>query len=928
MTSVSDFLYMLVILPVESIIESVFYFLRYFFPWLGAVGATAGVSFAVNFLTLPIYNIADAQQLKERELQKRLSGWVSKIRKAFKGDERFMMLSYYYKINHYHPAYALRETASILVQVPFFIAAYHFLSNCADLEGAAFGPIRNLGSPDALLHIGGMTLNLLPILMTVINLISGVIYTRGAPLREKLQSPILALLFLFLLYKSPSGLVLYWTLNNLFSLAKNAVKSFCPKPWLAVEVFICMVCIGLVWSVWFVMHVHISTVKIITVLSMTLVLPVGRILLARVSKLTLVTENSKPLQTAFMASCLATALLIGLALPASMISTSPTEFAFLGNTNSPLAYIWSSLTFGLGLCVLWPMAIYFMADAKHRPLISMAVILLAAMMLLNAFVFKHNYGTVFVTGEVEMWPILRGPGLFLSLGPVLALALLLVFIVFLLHIRKCGWLQRLMAAVALALLLYGTVKSVGISSVYTSYRDNRDALPVAAENGEMPLQPVFHLSKTGKNVFVFFLDKSVGLLVPYIMEQFPRLCEVYSGFTLYPNTLSFSNATLEGFPAIYGGYEYRPEEINKRDGELLNKKTNEAQLVLPRIFTEAGWDVTITDSLYTSYGNMISKDFLAECPGVKQIFTVGKYSSRYLLEYGLIGKGLDELAKTGMVRFFLMQVLYPPLRYFWYSGGFSYTNSAVPHSFIDDYSTLYYLPKLTDCDAEKNTYSIFYNLTAHDITKLAGPDYHPDVASKLNEFQMDTPLPDIYKPAGAFYECNAAAFLQIGKWLDYLKQIGVYDNTRIIIVGDHGFSNISHLNESFSENSDYNWFHTILMEKDFNADGEFKLDGSFMTNADAAYMSLAGLGLSLTNPYTGKEISSGRDVKTGGINIFACLNSNPDSRVNDTQYPIDINRGYHVSDDIYKESNWIPFAEWVKTHPEDMPAGVINGGSK
>ena len=61
--------------------------------------------------------------------------------------------------------------------------------------------------PDQLLRLGGLSLNLLPVLMTGINLLSGVLYTRGAPLKSKVQTFGIALVFLALLYSSPSGLI-------------------------------------------------------------------------------------------------------------------------------------------------------------------------------------------------------------------------------------------------------------------------------------------------------------------------------------------------------------------------------------------------------------------------------------------------------------------------------------------------------------------------------------------------------------------------------------------------------------------------------------------------------------------------------------------------------------------------------------------------
>jgi membrane protein insertase Oxa1/YidC/SpoIIIJ len=57
--------------------------------------------------------------------------------------------------------------------------------------------------------------------MTAINIIAGAVYTRGFPLKDKIQLYGMALIFLVLLYNSPAGLVLYWTMNNIFSLLKN-----------------------------------------------------------------------------------------------------------------------------------------------------------------------------------------------------------------------------------------------------------------------------------------------------------------------------------------------------------------------------------------------------------------------------------------------------------------------------------------------------------------------------------------------------------------------------------------------------------------------------------------------------------------------------------------------------------------------------------
>jgi hypothetical protein len=66
-------------------------------------------------------------------------------------------------------------------------------------------------------------INLLPLLMTVINL-SAAFLTPEYRLKDKLQAILIATLFLALLYGSPSALLVYWTMNNLIFLIRTAIR--------------------------------------------------------------------------------------------------------------------------------------------------------------------------------------------------------------------------------------------------------------------------------------------------------------------------------------------------------------------------------------------------------------------------------------------------------------------------------------------------------------------------------------------------------------------------------------------------------------------------------------------------------------------------------------------------------------------------------
>ena len=218
-----DIIYTIIIGPLKLLFE-VIYTLAYYMcssPGLSIIA----LSLVMNFLVLPLYAKADKMQEEQNNIEKKLKRGVDHIKKTFKGDERYMMLQTYYRQNNYKPTDALKGSISLLLEVPFFMAAYAFLSNLNVLKHASFGPIVDLGAPDQMLSVFGITLNLLPILMTLINIISSYIYTKGLPAKAKVQLYVMAGLFLVLLYDSPAGLVFYWTLNNLFSLVKKDRKS-------------------------------------------------------------------------------------------------------------------------------------------------------------------------------------------------------------------------------------------------------------------------------------------------------------------------------------------------------------------------------------------------------------------------------------------------------------------------------------------------------------------------------------------------------------------------------------------------------------------------------------------------------------------------------------------------------------------------------
>lgn len=148
-----DIIYTILIGPLQLLFEMIFAIANRYTQHPGL--SIIVLSLVMNFLVLPLYKRADQMQEEARDIEKKLEKGVKHIKKTFSGDERMMILQTYYQQNHYKPTDALNGSVSLLLEIPFFIAAYQFLSHLELLQGVSLGPIADLGSQDALLVLGG-----------------------------------------------------------------------------------------------------------------------------------------------------------------------------------------------------------------------------------------------------------------------------------------------------------------------------------------------------------------------------------------------------------------------------------------------------------------------------------------------------------------------------------------------------------------------------------------------------------------------------------------------------------------------------------------------------------------------------------------------------------------------------------------------------
>jgi len=883
---VIDLLYTIFIYPITLILEFIFVFSENVFKETGL--SIICVSAAVSIFCLPLYMAAEKWQEIERDTQKSLAPKAAKIRAAFRGDEQYMILSSYYRQNHYHPVYALRSSIGLLIQIPFFIAAYSYLSKLELLNGSSFSFIADLGKPDKLLPIKG-GINLLPVLMTLINIIAGAVYTRGFGLRDKVQLYGMAIIFLVLLYNSPSGLVLYWSLNNVFSLLKTLyIKIRYHAKHLILFAVISSGCFLFSYYTVFFLHggnrvrIIIAFLSILAGISPWITLLLGK----RKNRIQYsLPGTQKETSALFATSLLLICTAIGVFIPSMLIASSPQEFSFIDAIISPLYFIYITFAQAFGLLLLWPFIIYHFFSENSKKIFSICAVIVSFYGLINIFLFPGNYGHISKEMVFSHSPDHNFSEIVLNIT-VLILVSLVIFLIYKKRIQKILLISNI--TLLAALVSFSIINIIKVSDEFNKL----SSYYVPEQIDEKTLSPIFTLSRSGKNVIVIMLDMAQSSFIPYIFEETPELNQSFNGFVYYPNTVSFNGWTNRGAPPIFGGYDYTPQEINNRPNVSLSAKNNEALLLLPMLFSASSFFTTITDPPYADDNWIPDLEIFEGIKNISSHITDGVYTDIWLNRNNIDLPPNSELLKRNILWYAIFRQ--SPLAFrqgIYFKGSWCAPNSNFRmRMFINGYAVLDLLPELTNiADSDENFAVIMTNNAAHENLFLQAPSYTPQliVTNYGNgRFSKED-----------WYHVNAAAIKRLSDYFDFLKSNNVYDNTRIIIVSDHARLESSYVTIT-SLPFHLDQFNSVLLFKDFDESGAMRTDMSFMSTADVPFLAVDRLIENPINPFTGNPITS--DNKKDPLLILI-------HRVeykNGNEILIDSQNSYYVHDNIFDERNW------------------------
>lgn len=203
-----------------------FWILKLFYQLLGNYGwAIVVLTILVRIPFIPLVNKSQKSMKKMQDIQPRMA----EIREKYKKDPPKMQqeMMQLYKTHKVNP---VGGCLPILLQIPVFFALYKILLIAIELRHAPFMLwIQDLSAPDTLFGhipaviplIGGFAIGPLPILMGATMVIQQKMTpTTLDPMQNRIMM-MMPVVFTFLFLNFASGLVLYWLMNNIFSIAQQ-----------------------------------------------------------------------------------------------------------------------------------------------------------------------------------------------------------------------------------------------------------------------------------------------------------------------------------------------------------------------------------------------------------------------------------------------------------------------------------------------------------------------------------------------------------------------------------------------------------------------------------------------------------------------------------------------------------------------------------
>jgi YidC/Oxa1 family membrane protein insertase len=202
--------------PLSKLMFRFILFCRKYIPNYGLVIIILSVLIKVLF-----YPLTQKSMKSMRDMQK-LQPKMKELRENYKGDAQKLNAEMM-KLYKEHGVNPVGGCFPMLLQMPVFIALFQVLSRTIELRQAPFMLwIQDLSSPDVIAHLPfslpfiGDNLSLLPILMGIAMFVQQKMQSTDP--KQAMMTYMMPVVFTVLFFRFPSGLVLYWLVNNILTI--------------------------------------------------------------------------------------------------------------------------------------------------------------------------------------------------------------------------------------------------------------------------------------------------------------------------------------------------------------------------------------------------------------------------------------------------------------------------------------------------------------------------------------------------------------------------------------------------------------------------------------------------------------------------------------------------------------------------------------
>lgn len=839
------------------------------------------LSVLTSCLMLPLEGKVKGLVEEERELQKVLAPQLKKINREYSGEQRHLAIKRLYKRYGYNPLFSIRSALSFFVQLPFLLGAYWMLTNLTSLDGVKFLFIKDLSKPDGLLF-GCNLLPILMTVINIGTAFAQVSTRRDkiqavfiAILFFVLLYSANSALLIYWTFNNFIGLckALYVRFKLYFPNVVAKLSYFIPKeknlfvlfvPFLSVALivmsrshltpdklkfffaygahfinfalifwlgyicftkgvlekikrnslyqFLCIVFCCLVLVTLFKIFGCLTGEEYKYVYSQSFVCIVPLILIAyweqAKRKFLCLWEGLVPVnhfQVFFPFFFLLS--LVFLTFP-FLLYFSDTS-AFLA---TPCDVVKEQIVGFIGCSIIFFLVISFL---RGRSLTVLFILLSATAItvVMYLLVASPDLGSFVGFKFTQEAKVEERIGNFIYFG-LFILAFILVVL--------CAKTNKIFVIVNVCIVFF--ITSLGYSLfTFLDYK-NQETSPNTSkssedsERGSIPTsaQRFLTFSKDGKNILVIMLDSFSGYDMEKILKFDTSLKEKFEGFTLYTDTLTVGQNTIMSKAALMGGSRATPKELNAMAGESLEEKVNKLWDSFFSKLISLSYDINIWD---TNYFIWLNTNFLSNL--TKQHLLVNYENDFFIKDWEAANNYHGAVVKSSITNFltaygifkispnFVKKVIYQEGEWL------ALLDKASPEKIRakNDISTLNSLSKfMTVAEGKQNSFKFYTNILPHFFWRLDSncqpvDEYVPGPSELEKVPQWNARLQTEY--------CSLTSVIKL---LTRLKKEGVYDNSSIVIVSDHG----NHLGgdaSPFEKPIDETLEHlnSLLLVKEFDA---------------------------------------------------------------------------------------------------------------